>query len=456
MFIKDQTNLKEFITQQYIDDIFFAVTFPKDALGLEEIFPLKIISYDNHPITKLFPPSVNHFSLLNNTKDLLKRRSTNVLLNHPATIKHISSFNQYQPNILVYKPSPSLEKICQNNHWQLLANPAKLNRQIENKINFSQIVTELSLPQPNYSIEKLKEISYQNYSQKYGPQFFLQFPRGFAGSSTFLISSDDQLQLIKNNYLNYPTKISQKIDGPTYSLNACILHPSVNKGQIVIQPPFFQITNLPDLNPSPGGTCGNIYSSGLNIFKNLSQLYADVKKFGVYLQKQNYHGFFGLDFVIDSQTGQHFFIECNPRLTASVPMVTKLQLKNNQIPLLAIHIMEMLQLEYQLSDQAIENIQQNPIKGSQIIFRNIGSDTTPPPISLTSGVFTSHISFKNIFDLKNIVQDQPKMLKFLRPGKDILDVKKTEEFLVLSEPIDRNISPAIEYLRIQSLNDLLA
>ena len=136
-------------------------------------------------------------------------------------------------------------------------------------------------------------------------------------------------------------------------------------------------------------------------------------------------------------------------------MVTKLQLKKQQIPLLAIHIMEMLQLEYQLSDQAIANIEQNPIEGSQIIFRNITSQTTPPPITLSSGVYSSKIPFQNIIDLKNIIQQQPNLLQFSRPGKDILDIKKDAEFLVLSEPNEHPISPNLEYMRLQSINGQL-
>lgn len=455
MLISSIQDLKKFISEKNFDDIFFAVTFPKDAFGVEELFSLKIISYDNHPITKLLPSNTHCFSLLDNSKDTLKRRSTNVLLSHPATKKYILSFQQSKPNILVFKPSPSLEIICQKNDWLLLANPSKLNRLIENKINFSHILTKLNLPQPQHQIEKLADISYEYYAHRFGQKFFIQFPRGFAGSSTFLIESQKILHDIQKKYLNYPTKISQQIIGPTYSLNACIVSQSTNKQQIVIQPPFFQITNLPDLNNSAGGTCGNIYCQESSPKINIKQLYSDVRLFGNYLYSKNYRGIFGLDFVIDSKTGQHFFIECNPRLTASIPMVTKLQIKNLQIPLLAIHVLEFLKLDYQLSDSAIENISSKPLIGSQIIFRNTKNESCAPPFSFTSGVYTSDKPFNNILELKNIFFQDPTKLHFQREGKDILSLKKDEEFLVLSEPKDRIISPDIEFLRIQSLNGLL-
>lgn len=452
MKITDLKSWQEFLADEFFDDLFFAVTFPKDGLGLEDIFPYKIISFDDHPIRELI--TTDTFALMAATSEQPKRRSTSVLLKHPQTKKFIDSFNQYQPNIFTYKPSPSLENICDKNHWKLLANPAKINRQFEHKIEFAQYLTDLDLPQPKYEIKKLNDIDFKYFANKFDPEFFLQFPRGFAGSTTFLIKSATDLDKIKQNYLNYPAKISRKITGPTYTLNACVVNPTVNPDNIIIQRPFYQITNIPELNPSPGGTCGNIYSSDLSIISDLNQLYADTKKFGRLLHQHDYRGIFGLDFVIDENTGQHYFIECNPRLTASIPMISKLQVKNNEVPILALHLMEFLDLDYQLDDSAIEKIYQNPTIGSQIIFRNTDNISQPAPIVVETGIYQvkrKELKVKSIIDLKDLLLDNSDNLEFLRPGKDILDIKKEDEFLILGEPQDKIISPGIEYLRIQSL-----
>jgi len=455
--IKDLNTFKEFLADEFFDDIFFAVTFPKDGLGLEDIFPYKIISFDDHPIRDLI--KTDSFSLLGSTSEEPKRRSTSVLLKHPNSIKYIESFNQYQPNILTYKPSPSLEKICEKNGWKLLANNSKNNREFENKIKFAQYLVELDLPQPEFEIKKLNDIEYQYFTDKFGPEFFVQFPRGFAGSTTFLVKSTSDLDNIKANFLDYPAKVSRKITGPTYTLNGCVVNKTVNQNNIIIQRPFYQITDIPKLNASPGGTCGNIYNHDLKAIKDLDQLHADSVKFGQLLDKHIYRGIFGLDFVIDEQSGQHYFIECNPRLTASIPMISKLQIKNNEVPLLALHIMEFLQLDYQLDDTAIEAIKNNPTVGSQIIFRNIDSEPKPTPIVLESGIYSTvdvipapeRESNPDIYNIKDTVLNNLKQLEFIRPGKDILDIKKENEFLILAEPAGKIISPGIEYLRIQSL-----
>lgn len=456
-------------------DFFYVVTFPKDALTIENLFPYNIVCFDDHPIIDLISAAkINIFSLDREAKDDPKRRSTSVLLHHPQTIKWINSISK-NPHIIVFKPSPSLEKICQQNNWKLIANPAKLNRQIENKINFSQIIDKLSLPQPKIFTKKLHEVDFKTITKKLGNDFFLQFPRGFAGSSTFNIKSEKEFAQIQSQYLNYPTKFSAKINGPTYTLNACV----TKNYQTIVQKPFFQITNIPELNSSPGGTCGNIYSSChclpnnkylkswdqnlskiesksfLNSPDPLNQInlpiIKDTKVFGEYLSQLGYRGIFGLDFVIDQDSGQHHFIECNPRLTASIPMISKLQIKNNEIPLIAIHILEFSNTPYELSENSIHTISQNPSMGSQIIFRNTTPNPITPPIKLESGIYTLNQTPENIYELQEIVLHHSSDMLFLRPGKDIQDIKNEQEFLILAEPSDKNISPDIEYLRIQTL-----
>ena len=452
MNIKNLADLKKYLAKTNLKDIFFAVTFPKDALAVEELLPYKIICFDDQPLDTIICNSTDLFSLLKNTKDDPKRRSTAVLLKHPLTKKYIASFQYKKPQILVYKPSPSLEKICQNNGWKLLANKSKLNRFFENKINFSHLLNDLNIPQPDFFIQKLFEIDYHDYAKKFDGSFFIQFPRGFAGSSTFLINNSSDLEKIKQNYLNYPAKISRKINGPTYTLNACIISKKVNKNNIVIQKPFFQITNIPELNNSPGGTCGNIYSDNPNIKLNLKSIYKDVQKYGKYLAKKGYLGIFGLDFVVDQKNHQHYFIECNPRLTASIPMISKLQIINNQIPLLILHILELSGHEYKLAESAIKKINSDPYFGSQIIFRNTTPTNQKPPLNYRSGIYLSKYKIKDIYQLKDYVQNKSSSIKYIRPGKDISDItKKDKEFLVICAAKNKLISPGIEYLRIQSL-----
>lgn len=445
MLIKDyQSTIKLFQSLQ-IKDIFFAVTFPKDAIGIENILPLKIVCIDNHPLINDLRKNNDVFSLTENCTDSNKRNTSSLLRNR-KTQDWINSHSQ-QPKILVFKPSPSLEKICQKQKWSLLANPAKTNRFFENKIIFSRQLAKLSLPQPEFNIQNFHQLDYPKIKKKFGPEFFIQFARGFAGSSTFLIENQSQLTQLQKKYPNKPCKISRKISGPTYSLNCCL---TKNNG-LVIQKPFYQITALPQLNRSPGGTCGNIYSDKLKNIKNLSQLYDDIEIFSQLLIQKKYRGIFGLDFVIDEKTGQYFFIECNPRLTASIPMISKLQIKNKEIPLLAIHILEMLDIDYQIDYKARKKIEENPSIGSQIIFRNINDQPSIPTIFLSSGIYISKQKFSNILKLKEILLKTPQSFIYKRPGTNISKLKNKQEFLIYSEPKNKIISPDIEYLRVQAL-----
>ena len=110
------TNTKT--TQEFLNknlnpkDFFYVVTFPKDALTIENIFPYNIVCFDDHSIINLIEKEkIDIFSLDKTLKTTLsdspKRRSTSVLLKNPKTIKWINSISD-NPQIIVFKPSPSL------------------------------------------------------------------------------------------------------------------------------------------------------------------------------------------------------------------------------------------------------------------------------------------------------------------------------------------------------------
>lgn len=439
--------IKKIIDQINPKDIFVTSTSPTSAIGLESIMASNIICFDDHPIVKLLKEeNTNIFSLEKENRNTPKRRSTSVLIKNTKLHSWVKKISQ-NPSIVVFKPSTSIEKICQKNGWNILTNPTPINRKFENKITFTKICKKLKLPQPQHDTKKLLDINYQKYHRLFGKEFFIQFPRGFAGTSTFLIKNQSELNDLQQKYPNRPCKISKKIIGPTYTLNGCV----TTNNNIIIQRPFYQITNIPELNSSPGGTCGNIYSDNLEIIDDLSKLIDDAKKFGKELKKDKYLGIFGLDFVIDTKTGQHYFIECNPRLTASIPMITKLQIENNEMPLLLIHILEFLKINYQLGPKSIKKIETNPRIGAQIIFRNVKDRPSKPPLYYKNGIYSIK-KLKDIYQLKKLVLKKSPQIKYLRPGKDILDIKKENEFLILCEPNNKIISPEIEYLRIQIRN----
>ena len=60
------------------------------------------------------------------------------------------------------------------------------------------------------------------------------------------------------------------------------------------------------------------------------------------LQKIGYRGIAGIDFLVDEKKNNIFLLELNPRLLSNLGFVTKKQAAIGEIPLLTIHLLEML------------------------------------------------------------------------------------------------------------------
>ena len=80
------------------------------------------------------------------------------------------------------------------------------------------------------------------------------------------------------------------------------------------------------LTPNLGGFCGNElredYFEDEEVERRVrSEIYAIAERFGDHLYgKGIYKGYFGIDFVVDMDTKTTYFMEMNPRQTASTTL----------------------------------------------------------------------------------------------------------------------------------------
>ena len=285
-------------------------------------------------------------------------------------------------NIITFKPSPMIQKVCDENGFKYLGNSWKSNRKLEDKIEFIKITRKLKIPNAESGIIKLDE---SNFSLKatfrnvaFKEKFVIQLPRGFSGNSTFFIKNKNDLNRILKKYKNRKAKLSKYVEGETYTINACV---AGNK--ILISQPIFQITGLSAYNKNSFGTCGNDYVYPQKLKKEENKKIFDyTKKVGEYIKGLNYKGIFGLDFVVSNNEVN--LIEINPRIIGSMPLFTKLQIQNKETPFLLSHILEFV------SDLIPPNpplLRGENFNASQLILRNVKDSPIKIIKSLKSGIY---------------------------------------------------------------------
>jgi predicted ATP-grasp superfamily ATP-dependent carboligase len=268
-----------------------------------------------------------------------------------------SKKNNHLPAILPFKPSAKIEKICEQNAWINLSNPAHLNRFLEDKVKFYEFCKKEKLPTIPSFIDNFNQNNFEKYANK--KPIVIQTHFGWAGNSTFLANNYKEIEnKIAQNTI---VKFSPYIEGKTYTNNCCL-----TRYGLLQSPPALQLNQ-------GFATVGRTWPSKLpekeyvNIV-NISNNFANS------LKLLNYQGYFGLDFMISGK--DVFLLECNPRLTASFAFYHLLETQNDINSLFYYHILELLDIQYNLDIEKEQKRVVSNIKGSEKTPRDKSNQIT--------------------------------------------------------------------------------
>lgn len=429
--INNHKEIKEQLNAENTGSIFFVAPNSNRGVGFEkEIKNYHIICSQKTDLVDYLKKE--KISVLCLDDDSIK--NSGKLLENKKVLDYIKKESKAKTaNIITFKPSPKIQKICEDNDFRYLGNDWKLNRKLEDKVEFVGITNELKIPNAKSEIIKIEDQKRfkDKFNFKNKDKYVIQFPRGYSGNSTFLIENKNDLENIVEKYENRIVKFSKYIKGDTYTINAC-----AGSFGIIISKPIYQITGLTLFNKNQLGTSGNdyAYSEKLsNIEKK--KIFDHTKKIGEYMVQLGYRGIFGLDFIINKDDVD--LIEINPRFVGSIPVFTKLQLQNQKISFLFLHLSEFLSLninsELLLEDLSCEKWnKQNIFNFSQLILRN----TKDVPIKIIKPMISG------VYKL-----DQDKLIL----KNKTYNFKSLNDKEVLVQCLKKNsiVSPDTEYANIQ-------
>ena len=294
---------------------------------------------------------------------------------------------------LVFKPEDRVEQVLRKAGFQLLNAPAGVSRRLENKLNFPALAAEAGQDTLPYSFFTLHEgLKPFEIFEVLGPRLIVQFAKGFSGNRTYLVQNDAEFDAVSKRFRDRRCRICAYDDGVTWTANACVL----SEFQVAVRPPFHQITRLSDYAdglPRTIGSRGNLWAPPEPSVSN--QIQAAMEATGRMLGRYGFRGIFGADFLHSSRTGQSIMIEINPRLVASIPILTPLEMRQ-ETPLLAAHLLAFCaeSFEYDIDSPTL------PDRGGQLIFRGADEGADALTRIAESGVydFSNECGFQKVSD----------------------------------------------------------
>ena len=129
--IKDLNSLKQFCNEKINFPVFGAGVYAFHRLGPEEFLSdYRIISLRRSLDGELIKKNIKILFIEKRlgTKHIREPRNATTVIKHPKTKKYLNKFKRV--DILVYKTSSKMEKVCQENNWNLIASPIKFGKNL--------------------------------------------------------------------------------------------------------------------------------------------------------------------------------------------------------------------------------------------------------------------------------------------------------------------------------------
>ena len=352
------------------------------------------------------------------------------LLQHPATA---SFFKHLGPTaVLSFKPSERIAAAVSALNGELVSAPTSAARAYENKLAFVAAAERAGVPRPFWAVRTLPR-DHATLARDFGPRFVVQGARGNAGQRTWLITSQSDLDQLPERERTATVRVAEYIDGLPFTASGVAFSApgsGLDRDRLpAVVEPCRQVTGVAWLTPEKLGSCGNAWGH-LPLEEHLAEVNRCVRALGADLAAHSYRGVFGVDFLL-APDGP-VVIEVNPRMVASLPVATELEVETGRAPLLLLHLLELVGGDLErLGDDHLAPLS----PASQVILHRLPGDRSE---RLAGGVYT-------------MSQGAPKLL---RAGASLEDLQRPDELLLVSRRTGEPVTERKEFARIYARSPL--
>jgi hypothetical protein len=351
------------------------------------------------------------------------------LLDHPL----VRQFLERLPGpkyALLYQSYPELETWARQEGWKILANPAALRLQAAERAFFKKMAADLHLPLIPGAIHPIKVIhscDYKDWAETLGPRFVVQLPDIVAGGGkgTFFVRSPLEYQrlrgrLIKNTWRGvtlHSVAIHRFLEGVSASMVLCLTRQGVLFSRL--QKQLIDLPYLGDVSEN-GVFCGHVWGEAPWPLSVAEDARKQARRIAEYLAGLGYRGVLGIDFLINEKDQRVFPLEINPRFTGALPMLSLLFIKEAVIPMEVFHILEFLEVPYQVDVERLNAIYKEPIAGSHMILFLLSAGKNVAIQKLESGLYEW--------------DPQEEKISFIKGATEYREIRNDRQFIVVDGP----------------------
>ncbi len=352
--LKGVSDIRGFFYKNQVPIYFISAT-NFNLLGADEwVKGFKFINYidcfdGRHP--NVFVPSEQPHKEFESIEDI-----NNYLLEHKEVADYIKKRGG-NGKVMFLMFDERTEELARQHGLEVAFPPARLRNRIDSKVETTRIAKKAGVPSVPNILSKVESYEHMcKVSKKLGTDLVVQTPYGDSGHTTFFISNEKEFNKHAADIIGEAeVKIMKRINNRGSAIEAC-----VTRHGTVVAPLMTELVGFKELTPYKGGWCGNeIFADAFNRnIRHKARKYT--QQFGDQLRKEGYKGYFELDFLIDTDSGELYLGELNPRVTGASSITNHSLFALSDAPLFLFHLMEWMDVEYDLPVQTLNRRWANP------------------------------------------------------------------------------------------------
>jgi hypothetical protein len=280
------------------------------------------------------------------------------------------------------RPCRALERFVAG-RFRALLHPADLGIRLFSKRSLQEAVTELELPRLPGSWLHLAN-NFPLLAHKFGVPFVVQEAYGASGSGTSFINDAVEFQQAAARLGDKLVWVAPHVGQLTLNVAAAAV-----PNDVLVAYPSVQLTGLFPLTTAKATYCGNDYASAAHVGTAvIDGIREQTQRIGAWLTRQGFHGFFGLDYVIDGSSGSPIAVDLNPRWQGSTALATQAELLAGRLPLAIAELAWKLGL---LSPSDLASYREQffqPLEWSQMILRSLEPQPAGVSAQMLPGLYS--------------------------------------------------------------------
>ncbi len=279
----------------------------------------------------------------------------NWLLRHHEVRAHIARLTPAgeRPKIAMVFFDEESEEICAELGYDLILPAAALREHLDSKMVTTRIADSVGVPSvPNVittvsSYEELQEVT---DAAGLGSDLVIQTAYGDSGKTTYFITDRAGFDRHADDILGHEIKVMKRINNRPIAVEAVL-----TRHGTIVGPFMTEITGHKELTPYRGGWAGNEMFPTVLDDATLRAATRLVRKLGDRLGEEGYRGFFEVDVLLDTDTGDVYLGELNPRISGASAITNVTAGAYADVPLFLFHLLEYAGVEFALDVDEIND-----------------------------------------------------------------------------------------------------